>query len=65
MAALIEILNLCSETLLSFHPESEQLASGEIPEEGHRPNGRRNHPAPRLVLIPGGLSRTHQRKSST
>jgi hypothetical protein len=60
--ALIEILNLCAETLTSLH--SDQDAAAAQPDTGHALAGKSTKTGRHLVVIQGGLSAANRRAAS-
>jgi hypothetical protein len=64
-SALIEILNLCAETLISLHSDQGMAAAtAEAEKIVSTPSSKRTIGGPRLVLIPGGLSKTNHSVAS-
>jgi hypothetical protein len=58
-SALIEILNLCAETLISLHSDQGIVAVPAEPKKiDSTSSSKRTIGGPRLVLISGGLSKT-------
>lgn len=61
--ALIDILNLCAETLTSLRSKEEDGATATRPDK-IRFAGQRANTGTHLVLIPGGLSSIKHRSPS-
>jgi hypothetical protein len=62
--ALIEILNLCAETLTSLHSDQDIAANAAQPGAGHAPTGKNMNTGRHLVVIQGGLSAASRRAAS-
>jgi hypothetical protein len=62
--ALIEILNLCAETLTSLHSDHDIAAATQPDHTGVARAGKNTHAGPRLVLIQGGLSTANRGDAS-
>lgn len=64
MNALIEILNLCADALTSLGSAQEARAEKDAQKARSVSAASHRKAAPRLTLIPGGLSRCDRRESS-
>lgn len=65
MGSLIEILNLCAETLTSLNPQQQAAGVRKHRRQGRHGSKRRaEQSAPRLVLLPGGLDGRKNRDSA-
>jgi hypothetical protein len=62
--ALIEILNLCAETLTSLHSDQDVAGTTAQPDTGHAPAGKSTNTGRHLVVIQGGLSASNRRAAS-
>jgi hypothetical protein len=62
--ALIEILNLCAETLTSLHSDQDIAATAAQPDTGHAPSGKSTNTGRHLVVIQGGLSAANRHVAS-
>jgi hypothetical protein len=63
--ALIEILNLCEQTLTAISADSDGVLDAQQPDQNRREDQRHSTKSVRrLFLIRGGLFRSHQQIST-